>query len=144
MLFRISLVLAALLACTLPARSQAKAEKTPLPKVVLIGDSIRMGYAPLVAKKLAESRKFDAVICLGCVVRGETPHFEYVAGEAARGIMQVGLSTGVPTTFGVITADTLEQANDRAGGKAGNKGTEAAFNAIELANLVRDLNKPTD
>ncbi len=96
---------------------------------------------PLVTKKVAESGKFDAVICLGCVIRGQTPHFEYIASEAARGIGQVGLSTGVPTTFGVITADTLEQAVERAGAKAGNKGADAAVSAIELVNLLTQLPK---
>jgi len=92
-----------------------------------------------VARKLAESGAFDAVICLGCVIRGQTPHFEYVAGEAARGIARVGMDTGVPTTFGVITADTLEQAVERAGAKAGNKGADAALSAIELAGLMKQL-----
>ncbi len=90
----------------------------------------------LIAKKLAESGSYAAVICLGCVIRGQTPHFEYVAGETAKGVAQVGLSTGVPVTFGVITADTLEQAIERAGSKAGNKGCDAARTAIELANLL--------
>ncbi|MBI1827572.1 MAG: 6,7-dimethyl-8-ribityllumazine synthase [Planctomycetes bacterium] len=94
---------------------------------------------PLVAKKLAESGGFDAIICLGCVIRGQTPHFEYIAGEAARGIGQVAMNTGVPTTFGVITADTLEQAIERAGAKQGNKGADAALSAIELADLFRKL-----
>lgn len=94
---------------------------------------------PFMAKKLAESGSYDAVICLGCVIRGQTPHFEYVAGQAARGIAQVGLSSGVPTTFGVITADTLEQAVERAGSKAGNKGVDAALSAIELTNLLKQL-----
>jgi 6,7-dimethyl-8-ribityllumazine synthase len=94
---------------------------------------------PFVAKKLAESRSFDAVICLGCVIRGQTPHFEYVAGEAARGVARAGYDTGVPVTFGVITADTLEQAVDRAGSKAGNKGVDAALGAIELANLLKQM-----
>ena len=94
---------------------------------------------PLVAKRLAESGAYDAVICLGCVIRGQTPHFEFVAGQAAGGIAQVALSTGIPTAFGVITADTLEQAIDRSGSKPGNKGIEAAMCAIELANLVRQL-----
>jgi len=94
---------------------------------------------PFVAKKLAESGRFDAVICVGCVIRGQPPHFEYVAGEAAKGIAHVGLSTGVPTTFGVITADTLEQAIERAGAKSGNKGVDAAMCAIELVNLLRQL-----
>ena len=94
---------------------------------------------PFTAKRLAESGAFDAVICLGCVIRGQTPHFEFVAAEAAKGIAQVGLATGVPTTFGVITADTLEQAVERAGSKAGNKGTDAALSAIELTNLATQL-----
>ena len=91
------------------------------------------------AKKLAECGAYDAVICLGCIIRGHTPHFEYVASEAAKGIAQVGLSSGVPTTFGVITADTLEQAVERAGSKAGNKGADAAMSAIELTNLLTKL-----
>lgn len=94
---------------------------------------------PFAAKRLADSGQFDAVICLGCVIRGQTPHFEYVAGEAAKGIAQVGLSTGVPTAFGVITADTLEQAVERAGAKAGNKGVDAATSAIEMANLLKQM-----
>ena len=94
---------------------------------------------PLAAKKLAESGAIDAVICLGCVIRGETPHFEFVAGEAARGIMEVGLSTGVPTAFGVITADTMQQALDRAGAKGSNKGVEAALAAIEMVKVVCSL-----
>jgi len=94
---------------------------------------------PLVAKRLAETGRYEAVICLGCVIRGETPHFEYVAGEAARGVAEAALSSGVPVTFGVITADTLEQAEDRAGGKAGNKGEEAAISAIEMAHVMRRL-----
>lgn len=94
---------------------------------------------PFVAKKLAESGSYDAVICLGCIIRGHTPHFEYVASEAAKGIAHVGLATGVPTTFGVITADTLEQAVERAGAKAGNKGADAAMSAVEMVNLVAQL-----
>ncbi len=94
---------------------------------------------PFVALKLAESQEFDAVICLGCVIRGQTAHFEYVAGEAAKGIAQIGLETGIPTTFGIITADTLEQAIERAGSKAGNKGVDAAMSAIELVNLIQHL-----
>lgn len=91
------------------------------------------------AKKAAQSGQFDAVICLGCVIRGQTPHFEYVAGQATRGIAQVGLETGVPVTFGLITADTLEQAIERAGAKAGNKGADAAAGAIEMVNLLAQL-----
>ena len=94
---------------------------------------------PFVAKKLAESGQYDAVICLGCVIRGHTPHFEYVAAQVARGIAEVGLATGVPTTFGVITADTLEQAVERAGSKQGNKGVDATVGAIELVNLLKQL-----
>jgi len=94
---------------------------------------------PLVARRLAESKQFDAIICLGCVIRGQTPHFEYIAGEAARGIGQVAMNSGVPTTFGVITAETLEQAIERAGAKQGNKGVDAAMSAIELADLLRKL-----
>lgn len=94
---------------------------------------------PLTALKVAESGRFDAVICLGTVIRGQTPHFDYVAGEAAKGIGQAGMKTGVPVMFGVVTADTLEQAIDRAGVKAGNKGFEAAMSAIELVNLYRSM-----
>ncbi len=94
---------------------------------------------PFAAKKLAESGSYDAVICLGCIIRGHTPHFEYVAAAAAKGIAHVGLATGVPTTFGVITADTLEQAVERAGSKAGNKGADAAMSAVEMVNLVAQL-----
>ena len=94
---------------------------------------------PLVAQKMAQSKKYDAVICLGTLIRGSTPHFDYIAGEAAKGIAQVGLSTGVPAIFGVITTDTIEQAIERAGTKAGNKGFSAAEAAIEMANLLRNL-----
>jgi 6,7-dimethyl-8-ribityllumazine synthase len=94
---------------------------------------------PLMAKRLATSGRWDAIICLGTIIRGETPHFEYVAAEAAKGIATVALETGVPIVFGVITADTLEQAMDRAGAKSGNKGFEAAMTAVELANLYREL-----
>lgn len=94
---------------------------------------------PFVAKKLAGSFAFDAIVCLGCVIRGETPHFEFVAGEAARGTGQVALETGIPTTFGVITADTMKQALDRAGAKGANKGADAALAAIELVNLLPKL-----
>jgi 6,7-dimethyl-8-ribityllumazine synthase len=92
---------------------------------------------PLVAQKLAQSGRFDAVVCLGTVIRGQTPHFEYVAGEVTKGIAHVGLSTGVPVIYGVVTADTLEQAIDRAGVKAGNKGFEAAMSAVEMVNLLK-------
>ncbi|HEX9925144.1 MAG TPA: 6,7-dimethyl-8-ribityllumazine synthase [Anaerolineae bacterium] len=94
---------------------------------------------PLAAQKMAGSGRYDAVICLGVVIRGATPHFDYVAGEAAKGIAQVGLQAGIPVTFGVITSDTVEQAIERAGSKAGNKGVEAALAAIEMANLLRQI-----
>ncbi len=94
---------------------------------------------PFLAGKLAETGTYDAVICLGCLIRGQTPHFDYIAAEAAKGIAQVGLASGVPTTFGVITSDTLEQAVERAGAKAGNKGVDAARTAIELVNLLSQL-----
>jgi 6,7-dimethyl-8-ribityllumazine synthase len=94
---------------------------------------------PLGAKKMAESGKYDAVICLGALIRGSTPHFDYIASEAAKGIAQVGLATGVPTIFGVITTDNIEQAIERAGTKAGNKGFAAAESAIEMANLLRSI-----
>lgn len=91
---------------------------------------------PLGAKKMATTGSFDAVVCLGTVIQGETPHFDFVAGEAARGIMQVGLETSLPVTFGVITAGNEQQAVDRAGGPKGNKGVEAAEAAIEMATLA--------
>ncbi len=94
---------------------------------------------PLAAKKMAQSKRFDVVICLGAVVRSDTPHFDYVAGEAAKGIAHVALETGIPVTFGVITADTVEQAVQRAGVKAGNRGWDAALNAIEMASLMEQL-----
>lgn len=93
---------------------------------------------PLCALKAAESGKFDAVICLGVIIRGETPHFEYIASEVARGIGAASLKTGVPLLFGVITAENVDQAIDRAGVKLGNKGYEAAMAAVELVNLYRD------
>ena len=91
---------------------------------------------PMIALKLAKSKKYDAVICLGTVIRGSTPHFEFVASEAAKGVAKVSLDTAVPCIFGVITADTLEQAIERAGTKDGNKGRDAALSAIEMANLT--------
>lgn len=94
---------------------------------------------PLVAKKLAESGKFDAVITLGTVIRGATPHFEYVSGEVAKGVAAASIQSGVPIIFGVLTTETIEQAIERAGTKAGNKGWEAAVGAIEMANLVRQI-----
>ncbi len=94
---------------------------------------------PLVAGKLAKSGNYDAVICLGAVIRGATPHFDYVSSEVSKGVAAVGLETGVPVIFGVLTTDTIEQAVERAGTKAGNKGFEAAMGAIEMANLLKVL-----
>lgn len=94
---------------------------------------------PVVAKRLAESDQYDIVICLGCVIRGSTGHYDYVAGEAAKGIAAAGMSTGKPVIFGVITADTLEQAIERAGSKMGNAGAKAMLSAIEMGNLFEQL-----
>ncbi|MDH7499781.1 MAG: 6,7-dimethyl-8-ribityllumazine synthase [candidate division NC10 bacterium] len=94
---------------------------------------------PYAARKLAQSGRYDALICLGAVIRGATPHFEYIASEVAKGIAQTSLETGVPTIFGVITTDTIEQAIERAGTKSGNKGWDAALAAMEMANLYRAL-----
>lgn len=94
---------------------------------------------PVVALKAASGGRYDAVICLGAVIRGSTPHFEYVASEVAKGVARVGLDTGVPAIFGIITSDNLEQAIERAGTKAGNKGWDAALSAIEMADLTRRL-----
>jgi 6,7-dimethyl-8-ribityllumazine synthase len=95
---------------------------------------------PLAALKAAQTGRFDAVVCLGTVIRGQTPHFEYVAGEVTKGVAHVGLQTGVPVLYGIVTADTLEQAIDRAGVKAGNKGFEAAMSAVEMVNLLKSVN----
>jgi 6,7-dimethyl-8-ribityllumazine synthase len=92
---------------------------------------------PVVANRLARTGRYSAVICLGCVIRGHTPHFDYVAGQAARGIAQAALQSGVPVVFGVVTTDTLEQAIERAGSKAGNRGSDAAMTAIEMVNLLK-------
>lgn len=94
---------------------------------------------PLVAKKLATSEKYDAVICLGAVIKGNTPHFDYVSAEVSKGIAQVGLLSEVPVIFGVLTVDNIEQAIERAGTKAGNKGSEAANSAIEMVNLLNQI-----
>ncbi|MCL6100578.1 MAG: 6,7-dimethyl-8-ribityllumazine synthase [Bacteroidetes bacterium] len=94
---------------------------------------------PYAAKKMAESKKYDAVICLGAVIRGATPHFEYIAAEVSKGIASVSLETGAPVIFGVITSDTIEQALERAGTKAGNKGWDAAMSAMEMADLAGKL-----
>ncbi|MDD5692210.1 MAG: 6,7-dimethyl-8-ribityllumazine synthase [Candidatus Omnitrophica bacterium] len=94
---------------------------------------------PLAAQKMARSKSYDAVICLGTVIRGATPHFDYIASEAAKGVAKVSLDSGVPVVFGIITADSIEQAVERAGSKDGNKGRDAAVSAIEMANLLGQL-----
>ncbi len=94
---------------------------------------------PLTASRLSKEKRFDAIICLGAVIRGETPHFDFIANEAAKGIAQVSMQTGIPVIFGVITADTMEQAMERAGLKSGNKGKDAALNAIEMVNLFESM-----
>ena len=106
-------------------------------QVVLVPGAFEL---PLAAQKLAKSKRFDAVICLGTVIRGATPHFDYIASEVSKGIAHVSLDTGVPVIFGVITADTIEQAIERAGTKDGNKGKDAATTAIEMANLIQQIN----
>ena len=94
---------------------------------------------PLTAQKLAQSKKYDAVICLGVIIRGDTPHFDYIANEVSKGLSQVSLKAGMPVAFGILTVDTLEQALERAGSKAGNKGRQAAESAIEMVNLMEQL-----
>src|SRR3989304_2082342 len=94
---------------------------------------------PLIAKKMAESKKYDAIICLGTIIRGGTPHFEYIAAEVSKGIARISQDSGLPVSFGVITADTLEQAIERAGTKQGNKGFDAAVDAIEMATLLKGI-----
>ena len=94
---------------------------------------------PVVVKELASQKRHDGIICLGAVIRGDTPHFDYVAGEAAKGLGQIPMQTGMPVAFGVLTCNTLEQAIDRAGGKSGNKGFDAAMTAVEMAGLMRQL-----
>jgi 6,7-dimethyl-8-ribityllumazine synthase len=96
---------------------------------------------PLLARKVAASGKWDAVVCVGTIIRGQTPHFEYIASEVTKGIAQAGMETDVPVVYGIVTADTLEQAIDRAGVKAGNKGFEAAMSAVELVNLYKEAFK---
>lgn len=96
---------------------------------------------PQVAQKMVNSGNFDAVICIGCVIRGETPHFDYIAAEVTKGVAQIGLSSEIPLTLGVLTADSLDQAIERAGAKSGNKGWDAALSAIEMANLFKSLSQ---
>jgi 6,7-dimethyl-8-ribityllumazine synthase len=110
-------------------------------------DSIDVAKVPgsleiaVVAREMATSGRYDAVICLGAVIRGDTPHFDYVAAESAKGVAAVGRETGVPTIYGILTCNTLEQAIDRAGAKSGNKGFDAAMGAIEMANLMKQLRR---
>ena len=96
---------------------------------------------PVVAKKLACSKKYDAVICVGAVIRGDTSHYDYVCNEVSKGVAQVGLETGVPVLFGIVTTENIEQAIERAGTKAGNKGYDCALGAIEMVNLIRNIEK---
>lgn len=99
---------------------------------------------PVVANELGENGSYDAIICLGAVIRGDTPHFDYVSAESAKGVASASLETGVPTIYGILTCNTLEQAIDRAGAKGGNKGFDAAMTAIEMANLLKDLRKSAE
>jgi len=94
---------------------------------------------PVVVRELARSQRYDAIICLSAVIRGDTPHYEYIASEAAKGLAQAAMDSGIPVSFGVLTCDTLEQAIDRAGAKSGNKGFDAAMTAVEMGNLMRRL-----
>lgn len=104
--------------------------------IVMVPGSFEM---PVAVKNLTAKKKYDAVICLGAIIRGSTPHFEYVASEAAKGIARISIDTGMPISFGIITADNIEQAIERAGAKQGNKGRDAALSAIEMANLLKEL-----
>jgi 6,7-dimethyl-8-ribityllumazine synthase len=119
--------------------------QTGLARLGVAADAIDVAWTPgcfelpLVARRMADSGRYDAIICLGAVIRGETPHFDYVAGQAASGIARVGLDSGLPVIFGVLTTETVEQAINRAGAKAGNKGYDAALAAVEMATLLRSL-----
>lgn len=124
-----------LLAGALDALKRAGADRDRI-EIVRVPGSFEI---PIAAKKLAAAGRCHAVIALGCIIRGETQHFEYLSAEVARGVQRAALDTGVPIAFGVITVDTLEQAVDRAGAKSGNKGAEAALAAVEMANLLRRL-----
>jgi 6,7-dimethyl-8-ribityllumazine synthase len=96
---------------------------------------------PVTAKKLASSGKYDAIICLGCLIRGDTPHFDFLSAEVTKGVAQVALEYSLPVAFGILTADTLEQAIERSGAKQGNKGFQAALSALEMANLFKEMSK---
>ncbi len=130
-----SFVTERLLAGALDALQRSGAAEAEI-EIVRVPGSWEM---PAAAVVLARQQRFDAIICLGAVIRGETPHFDYIAAEAAKGLAQVSMETGVPVAFGVLTTNTLEQAIDRAGAKGGNKGFEAAMTAVEMANLLRKL-----
>jgi len=130
-----SFVTERLLAGALDALQRTGAEESGI-EIVRVPGSWEM---PAAAAALARQKRFDAIICLGAVIRGETPHFDYIAAEAAKGLAQVSMETGVPVAFGVLTTNTLEQAIDRAGAKGGNKGFEAAMTAVEMANLLKAL-----
>ncbi|BAZ93585.1 6,7-dimethyl-8-ribityllumazine synthase [Thiohalobacter sp. COW1] len=130
-----SFIVDSLLAGAVDCLVRHGAERRDL-KIVRVPGAFEM---PLVAKRLAASKQYDAIIALGAVIRGGTPHFEYVAGECTKGLAQVGLEHDIPLAFGVLTVDTIEQAIERAGTKAGNKGVEAAMSAIEMINLLRNL-----
>ena len=127
-----------LLSGALDALTRAGADATGI-DVVRVPGAMEI---PLAAQQAAESGRYDAVVCLGAVIRGETPHFEYVSAETSRGVAQAALRAGIPMSFGVLTVENLEQAVDRAGLKSGNKGFEAAMSAIEMANLLRKISKP--
>jgi 6,7-dimethyl-8-ribityllumazine synthase len=130
-----SFITESLLAGALDALRRHGAEEGHL-RVVRVPGAFEM---PLVVQRLAASRKYDAVVALGAVIRGGTPHFDYVAGECTKGLAQASMSTGVPVAFGLLTTDSIEQAIERAGTKAGNKGAEAALSAVEMVNLLRQL-----
>lgn len=130
-----SFVVDSLLAGAVDALKRHGADERDL-QIVRVPGAFEM---PLVAQRLAASKKYDAIIALGAVIRGGTPHFEYVAGECTKGLATVGMQHDLPVAFGVLTVDTIEQAIERAGTKAGNKGVEAAMSAIEMVNLLRKL-----
>jgi len=130
-----SFVTERLLAGALDALQRTGAAESDI-EIVRVPGSWEM---PAAAAALARQKRFDAIVCLGAVIRGETPHFDYIAAEAAKGLAQVSMEAGIPVAFGVLTTNTLEQAIDRAGAKGGNKGYEAAMTAVEMANLLRNL-----
>lgn len=126
-----------LLSGALDALARAGADEKRI-EVVRVPGSFEI---PVAAKTLAQTRRYDAVICLGCIIAGETQHFDYISSEVTRGIQLAAIETGVPLAFGVLTTDTLEQAIDRAGAKSGNKGAEAALAAVEMANLLKKTSR---